>query len=136
MPAYDATLFDPPAPLARVAARNPRGGDILREVAMLVDSGADVSLIPRAAVERLGLDVDPGEAYELMGFDGHTSLAPAVQLELIFLGRAFKGRFLVIDRPWGILGRDILNEVSLGLDGPRLVWNELAGDREGADRAQ
>jgi len=60
----------------------------------------------------------------LMGFDGSVSQAQAVQLNLIFLRRRFKGRFLLIQQEWGILGRDVLNHVSLLLDGPHLMWNE------------
>ena len=37
----------------------------------------------------------------------------------------FKGDFLVVDQPWGILGRNVLNAVPLTLDGPRLRWDEL-----------
>jgi hypothetical protein len=46
MPAYDATLFAPPAPLARVTLRNPVSGAVLPDVPMLLDSGADVTLVP------------------------------------------------------------------------------------------
>jgi hypothetical protein len=30
----------------------------------------------------------------------------------------------LLDQPWGILGRNVLNAVSLLFDGPRLVWDE------------
>jgi len=58
MSAYDAALFDPPAPLARVALRNPENLAVLSDVPMLLDSGADVTLIPQASVNRLGIAVD------------------------------------------------------------------------------
>lgn len=124
MPAYDANLFNPPAPLARVTLRNPSNGATRSDVPMLLDSGADVTLIPQVLVSQLGLHVDSNEGYELMGFDGSRSIAQAIQLDLIFLGRAFRGRFLIINREWGILGRDILNLISLLLDGPHLSWSE------------
>jgi len=38
--------------------------------------------------------------------------------------KVFRGRFLMIDQNWGVVGRDILNLVSLLLDGPRLTWRE------------
>ena len=124
MPTYDATLFNPPAPLARVTLRNPENGAILSDVPMLLDSGADVTLIPQAYVNRLDVAVVSDKLYELMGFDGGTSFAPVVQLELAFLRRTFRGQFLLIDQEWGVLGRNILNALSLLLDGPRLMWNE------------
>jgi hypothetical protein len=75
MPAYDATLFNPPAPLARVTLHNLGNGATLADVPMLLDSGADVTLIPQASVDQLGVAVVPNKHYELMGFDGSTSLA-------------------------------------------------------------
>jgi len=43
---------------------------------------------------------------------------------MIFLKRAYRGRYLVIDSEQGILGRDILCNLVLLLDGPRLQWSE------------
>lgn len=123
MPAYDASRFNPPAPLATVTLRN-QVNETTLDVPMLLDSGADVTLIPQSSVEPLGLAADPSESYELMGFDGRTSTAQVVRLELIFLTRVFRGRFLVIGQDVGILGRDVLNHISLLLDGPDLTWDE------------
>lgn len=124
MPAYDATQFAPPAPLARVTLRNPDTGTVWSDVPMLLDSGADVTLIPQAAVSQLGVTVVPGLRYELIGFDGNISFTPVVRLELIFCRRTFRGRFLLTDQGWGILGRNVLNAVALLFDGPRLMWDE------------
>lgn len=124
IPAYDSSLFTPPAPLARVTLRNPETRAIVADVPMLLDTGADVTLLPQNSVDRLGISVDPNEVYELMGFDGSVSVARVVRLDLLLLRRAFKGRFLLIDRESGLLGRDILNHIPLLFDGPRLVWDE------------
>lgn len=124
MPAYDVELFDPPAPLTRVTLRNPGNGVVLSDVLMLLDSGADITLIPQVCVEPLGAIAVPDTYYELESFDGSTSFASVVRLELVFLGRTFRGQFLLVDQKWGVLGRNILNAVSLLLDGPRLVWSE------------
>ena len=126
MPTYDAIRFTPPAPLALVAFRNTVTGVRLADVPMLLDSGADVTLVPRQAILRLGVSIDPAAVYELMGFDGNRSSAQAVHLDLVFLRRTFRGRFLLLDHECGILGRDILNHLSLFLDGPRLNWDERA----------
>ena len=91
---------------------------------MLLDSGADVTLIPCQSAMLVGAAVDPGKQYELLGFDGSTSVAQAVQFDLLFLRRAFKGQFLLIDQAWGIVGRDILNHLAILLNGPQLSWNE------------
>jgi len=91
---------------------------------MLLDTGADVTLIPQSSVNQLGLTIDPNEGFELTAFDGSLRVAPAVQLDLILLGQVFRGRFLVINQEWGVVGRNIINQVSLLFDGPRLNWSE------------
>ncbi len=124
MPIYDVERFDPPAPVAHVTLRHPVTGVSLSDVPMLMDSGADVTLLPRESVEKLGISPIADKVYELQGFDGSLQLAETVQLELVFLRKRFKGQFLLIDQPIGILGRNILNAVALLLDGPNTQWNE------------
>ena len=124
MPAYDDRFFNPPAPLASVTLRNLGDGKRLPEVLMLLDSGADVTLIPQQAVTQLGAAIESEAGYEVMGFDGRKSVARVVNLDLIFLRRVFRGRFLVGNQEWGVMGRDVLNHVSVLLDGPHLVWEE------------
>jgi len=48
MPDYDNVLFTPPAPVALVTLRNSDSGATQINVSMLLDTGADVSLIPQA----------------------------------------------------------------------------------------
>ncbi len=91
---------------------------------MLMDTGADVSLLPRKSVEQLGIDPIADIAYEIQGFDGEMKLAQAVLVELVFLTRKFTGQFLLIDQPTGILGRNILNTIAILLDGPSGKWTE------------
>jgi hypothetical protein len=100
MPDYDSAIFSPPAPVARVILRNPQTGTIVNDVLMLLDSGADATLLPQIFGDQIGVDVDPNEGYELMGFDGNISMARVVRLDLIFLRRDFKGRFLLINQEW------------------------------------
>lgn len=122
MPDYDSELFTPPAPLARVTPRNPESGATQTDVPMLLDTGADVSLIPQASISSLALTAVLDMHYELVGFNGSSSLAQVVRVELIFLERTFRGQFLLTEQDWGILGRNILNAVPLLFNGPRLIW--------------
>ncbi len=123
MPVYD-DRFTPPAPLANVTLRDRNSGTILSDVPMQIDSGADTTLIPQIYISLLGIVVASDESYELMGFDGHKSIAQVVELDLIFLKKTFKGKFLIINQDIGILGRNILNHLSLLLDGPSLTWDK------------
>lgn len=91
---------------------------------MLIDSGADVTLLPEAPLKQIAAHVEADGGYELMAFDGSKSLSRVVSIELLFLQRTFKGRFLIIDQPWGVLGRNVTNRLCLVLDGPALTWDE------------
>ncbi|HEX5445153.1 MAG TPA: hypothetical protein VFW87_15045 [Pirellulales bacterium] len=73
---------------------------------MLIDSGADVTMLPASSLNELAVQIEAGDGYEVMAFDGDVSVSHAVKLELLFLGRTFKGHFLIIEQPWGILGRN------------------------------
>ena len=124
MHAYDAVHFVPPAPVARVTLRNSQTRVSTSGVELLVDTRADVTLLPRAAIARIGVVPLEEPGYEVTGFGGSTSVAPVAELDLLFLRSAFRGRYLLIDEERGYLGRDILGHVALLLNGPGQHWSE------------
>ncbi len=126
MPSYDAANFDPPAPVAVVTLRHPESRRSISDQVLLMDTGADVTLLPRLAVERIGVQPLTDPPYELMGFDGSRSVAPAAIVDMVFVNRAFRGRYLLIDGEVGVLGRDVLNHLQLLLNGPARQWSEQA----------
>jgi hypothetical protein len=69
MPPYNDRLFVPPAPVARVIVHHPEREQTVEDVPVLIDSGADTTLLPRSAATSLGL-VGSGERYQLVGFEG------------------------------------------------------------------
>jgi hypothetical protein len=125
MSAYDGDRFSPSAPVALVTIRNPKTHEAATNVPMLLDSGADASMVPQQIVESLGIEPSNGAQFEIIGIEGRSTFARAVSLELLFLGRRFRGEFLLTPGDSGILGRNILNRVPLLLDGPRLTWDEV-----------
>lgn len=124
MTSFDAVHFHPPAPVAQVALRNAATGAADSAVLLLLDTRADVTLVPRAAVERIGVEVDAAARIELSGFDGSRSFAAFVILDLLLLERTFRGNVLVTDAKRGILGRDVLNHFVLLIDGPNQQWSQ------------
>jgi len=124
MPKYNDKDFDPPAPVAYVTLRHPATGVSASDVPMLIDTGADVTLVPVSYLDELGMDLEEDPVYEVQGFSGESKLVGSVHLEMVFLGKKFTGQFLVTDEPMGILGRNILNAVSILFDGPRSKWDE------------
>jgi|PeaSoiMetatran63_FD_contig_81_1102244_length_1697_multi_14_in_0_out_0_2 predicted aspartyl protease len=131
MPAYDDERFAPAAPVARVSLRHPDSGKSIADVPMLIDSGADATLLPKSAVASLGI-IGTGERYELVAFDGTTNESEAVHAVLVFLNKTFRGRFLQVESEVGVIGRNVLNRVRLLLDGPALNWGELPPTSEDA----
>jgi hypothetical protein len=70
MPAYDATLFQPPAPLAFVTLRKRDAELVVSDVPMLLDTGAEITLVPRTAIYALDPTLVSDSSDELVGFDG------------------------------------------------------------------
>ena len=124
MPAYDALSYDPPAPVAFVEWRNPETGRTIANVPMLIDTGADVTLVPEAIASQLLAIPNSELRYELVGFGGAINEIQAVRLELKWLRRTFRGLYLPVSQPWGILGRNVLNATPILLNGPALIWEE------------
>jgi len=91
------------------------------DVLMLIDTGADVTLLPGPVATALGLERLPNR-YDLLGFDGQDASAEAVMAVMVLQGRTYRGQFLLIDQEWGILGRNILNTFRFTLDGPGRTW--------------
>ncbi|MFI5398763.1 MAG: retropepsin-like aspartic protease [Candidatus Binatia bacterium] len=124
MPDYDTKGFNPPAPVAYVDLIHPDTGARWSRVPMLLDSGADVTVVPASVADRLGISLAGAPEYELMAYDGTIRPAPAVRLKLVFLDRTFNGQFLLVEQGPGVIGRNVLNAISIVLDGPQLKWSE------------
>jgi predicted aspartyl protease len=122
---YDETLFVPPAPLARVILRNPATQTEIVNVPMLIDTGADATLIPQKFAEKLDLFDSAAKFFEIEGFDKSVSRSRVVSLQMIFEGKSFRGEFLTIEEDYGIIGRNVLNSLKLLLDGQNLRWEIL-----------
>jgi predicted aspartyl protease len=124
MPEYDAENFDPPAPVAFVTLRNPATGVMLPDVPRLIDTGADATLLPISAVQKIGVEIETDPGFEVETFGGETKRLQFAKLELFFLNKKFAGEYLLIDRAIGILGRNVLNNLRLVFDGLREKWDE------------
>ena len=98
----------------------------ISKVLALVDTGADVTLLPRWSVEQLGLTPQADASVMLAWFDGSLRAAESVELEASFHGGRFQGRYALIDQPHGIVGRNLLNHFRLLFDGPGKTWQRVA----------
>jgi predicted aspartyl protease len=113
--AYDRGL-EPPAPVVPVRISGPDGEDAL-VTTMLVDTGADCTLVSVALARRLGLPrIDVVTVSGVGGARKQASVHAAVvelgKLRLLIRAVAFAEE--------AILGRDVLNQIRVVLDGPGL----------------
>jgi len=132
VPAYEAAGFQPPAPVIRARVIGPAGARA--DVPLLLDSGADVSVIPRAAASAVGALVGRSTA-AIQFLVGREIVLEEAELAVEFMRYRFRGAFLVVDSSHGIIGRNILNGFALTLDGPRLEWAIAdAGDHRAPTR--
>jgi predicted aspartyl protease len=120
---FDSVNFDPPAPAARVTIQNPSTGQQVSDVLMLIDTGADASLLPRFSLEQIGIQILAASEYELVGFDGTRRSALSAEARMVMASKTFRGKFLTQDGSIGIIGRDILNLLIIRYDGPACRWS-------------
>ncbi len=114
--AYDAQRT-PPAPILPLRVGVPRGEATVAVVA-LVDSGADMTVLPQAVVRQIGLPAI-GEI-TVRGVGGASRRVPlyAAQVEAPGVSRVIEVTGLGQE---ALLGRDLLNGWVVTLDGPRQI---------------
>lgn len=113
---YDSNL-DPPAPVVPTRISRPLGTDAVL-LAMLVDTGADCTLVPVSIVRQLGLPQIEVLAITGIGGSRRRSTMHAATLEF---GGLRLIACVVAFADEAILGRDILNQAVVTLDGPGLA---------------
>jgi hypothetical protein len=111
----------PPAPFVHVTLRCAETGKEVNAVPAQLDCGADRTVLPANFVEDLGLL--PLDEIPIGGFGGHVSLMRTYRVELAV--HQFPPLMIEVithaDEPFILLGRDVLNQLRLLLDGPQLL---------------
>lgn len=123
--------FDPPAPVLLVrigSGAEERPAAVLR---MLVDTGADCTLVPLQLARSLGLPLV--DKFQLQGVGGRPQPAP------VFAARLQIGTFARLVRVVGfgdeaLIGRDVLNQLVLRIDGPAQSATIARGAKRGRGR--
>lgn len=122
--AYAASL-EPPAPVVPVRISGPIGEDAVM-LPMLVDTGADCTLVPASMIRQLGLPAI--DTIVLTGVGGARRRA-TVHAAAIELGGLRLLARVVAFADEAILGRDILNQVVVTLDGPGVTISVTSRSR-------
>jgi len=125
MPSYNKK-FRPSAPIVRTKIIKPEGRGV-KEVNALIDSGASLSVIPETIVTKLGLI--PQTTVKVKGWDGSESEEDAYYVNVIFETNQFDLiKVLATKRNFALIGRDILNQLILLLNGQKEYFEILHGD--------
>ncbi len=121
MKPYDAT-FEPPAAVLDIKIVNPFvQGQPSTSGRGLIDSGAFKSVIPQAWANKIGLL--PITEIVTKGYDGKEQKQPASIANIAVNGRVFEYvEVLLVKRQTALIGRDLLNQLKLTLDGPNLEF--------------
>ncbi len=125
MPEYESGAHDPPAPVATVVFANAGEPGRSVSVKMLLDSGADVSVVAEWVLAAVGSTEVPDLSYSVTGFGGTPADTPVARLTMTFGEHTYRGLFLVGNGETGIIGRNILNTLDLALYGTGLRWEIL-----------
>lgn len=121
MPGYETEGFVPPAPVARAVVHGPTGR-ARSDVRLLIDTGADVSIVPRTVAVDVNAEVRPS-GIVIRSYDEGEATCDLAELSVEVLQYRFRGTFVIGDADYGVLGQNILNSLLLTLDGPRRVWS-------------
>lgn len=120
---YNRDKFDPPAPALEVSLTIPGPvsyGQIIKSLA-LIDSGADMTVIPKWVTQQLHLKYV--DEVLVSGYDGVTKKTFVYSVKIIFdnLGD-FIIKAVASENEHILIGRDILNRWSLFLKGRNRIF--------------
>lgn len=122
MPRYDQN-YSPPAPILEVTVSNPHNPEVegIPKEAK-IDSGADMTAIPEDFVNALGL-LPAGET-SMKGYKEGEQIHSTYYVDVSLNGYSFPyTKVVAIKRENVLLGRDILNQLKLILDGKNLNFD-------------
>jgi predicted aspartyl protease len=114
---YDAG-WNPPAPRVEVTVRHPSQAGLEEPVRLLIDTGADLTVIPAVTASRLGLH--PRGLVPVSGYGGVQAYLREYRADLVVPGYPPVPVLLLAGLQGlpTILGRDVLNLFRVILDGP------------------
>jgi hypothetical protein len=115
------TDVSPPAPFVQVVLRNPTADSALSTTPAQIDSAADRTVIPGRMVDELQLASVRQIMVEGLGGNVHSLDAFIVLVQIHDLPALAVEVVAHVDESFILLGRDVLNQFRIVLDGPKQV---------------
>jgi len=123
MPRYDAT-YSPPAPILKVKVSNPHKPEVrMVEKEALIDSGAFMTAIPEDLVGQLR--ILPAGEISTKGYKEGEQTHRTYFVDVSFNSYSFYREVMAVKRKNVLIGRDILNQLKLILNGKNLNFDIL-----------
>ena len=121
--AYNSAL-NPPAPFLSVEI-SALIGTQAQSIPAKIDTGADITAIPTQVIDQLGLT--PAGEIKVEGYDGRSSTSYYYDIILQIDRLKLTGLAAIpLHEEYALLGRDVLNQLQLLLDGPALTLEILS----------
>ena len=112
---YNAT-FRPPAPTIASKLRAPGRGAWF-DIEALIDSGSDLCGVPIEVAN--ALDLPQVRRVPAVGFEGTVSQVIVYRMDIVLGRKRFlRAEALGLVRPYALIGRNVLNELVVELNGP------------------
>lgn len=126
---YDQSYW-PPFPTIEIVIANPYSAQATDPLPAKVDTGADMTVIPRRLAAELGLT--PFSRVLVQGFRGQPEATRTYPADVNVNGYAVEFVELILNETKDelLLGRDVLNELVLVLNGPASIV-EVVQNRPG-----
>ncbi len=120
-----------PSPITLINVFNPSSSDKNgKQVQALVDTGSGVTALPTSVINELGgLNYTTIQVRSPLDGNQIKKYKYSVRLELD--GRSHEVEVIAIQKPYGIIGRDILNYYKIVLNAPLTKWGMNCSCEEG-----
>jgi len=116
---YDLAYF-PPAPVLDVTIQSPHDPNLSTTVRTMIDAGSDITVVPDWLPTHL--DLRPLREALIVGYDGSPRRVPVYRAHISIGQLRFRNvRIIATTTTECLLGRNVLNQLDIRLNGPQLV---------------
>ncbi len=114
---YECELSGVPYPCLRISITTP-DDQKAQETKAILDSGAARTCVPLKVIRALGMS-HPADKHKFIDFDNNEVELSVFYVNVLAAGRTIQALVVGTNSNHALLGRDILNNWILTLDGPR-----------------